>query len=168
MNLILCGMMGCGKTTIGRKIAEMSGRTFCDTDEEIVAKYGRITDIFARFGEARFREMETETVGELAQKDDLIIATGGGLTLKAENVTLLKANGKIVYLRAKHETLFSRLQKDSERPLLQSEKGLSERLTELLQARAPVYGRVADYTVDVDGKTPENIAAEIIAWADGE
>lgn len=168
MNLILCGMMGCGKTTIGRKIAEISGRTFCDTDEKIVEKYGRIADIFARFGEARFREMETETVKALAQKDNLIIATGGGLTLKAENVALLKGSGKIVYLRAKQPTLLSRLQKDSERPLLQSEKSLPERLTELLHARAPVYERVADCAIDVDGKTPEQIAAKIIAWADGE
>ena len=163
MNLILCGMMGCGKTTVGREIAARSGKVCCDTDEKIVQKHGKIADIFARYGEAHFREIETETVKELAQKDNLVIATGGGLVLKEENVTLLRKKGKIVYLRAKKETLLDRLQKDTERPLLQSENGLSNRLTELLKVRAPIYEDVADYVVDVDGKTPAEIAAEIIA-----
>ena len=163
MNLILCGMMGCGKTTIGREIAARSGKICCDTDEKIVEKHGRIADIFARYGEAHFREIETETVRALAQKDDLVIATGGGLVLKEENVELLKKSGKIVYLRAKKETLLIRLQNDGQRPLLQSEKGLSDRLEELLKARAPIYENVADHVVDVDGKTPDEIAAEIIA-----
>ncbi|MBQ8343197.1 MAG: shikimate kinase [Clostridia bacterium] len=163
MNLILCGMMGCGKTTIGREIAAHSGKICCDTDEKIVEKHGRIADIFARYGEAHFREIETETVRALAQKDDLVIATGGGLVLKEENVELLKKSGKIVYLRAKKETLLIRLQNDGQRPLLQSEKGLSDRLEELLKARAPIYENVADHVVDVDGKTPDEIAAEIIA-----
>ena len=163
MNLILCGMMGCGKTTIGREIAARSGKICCDTDEKIVEKHGRIADIFARYGEAHFREIETETVRALAQKDDLVIATGGGWVLKEENVELLKKSGKIVYLRAKKETLLIRLQNDGQRPLLQSEKGLSDRLEELLKARAPIYENVADHVVDVDGKTPDEIAAEIIA-----
>ena len=163
MNLILCGMMGCGKTTVGREIAQRSGKLCCDTDEKIVEEHGKIADIFACYGEARFREIETETVQELVQKDNLVIATGGGLVLKTENVTLLRKKGKIVYLRAKKETLLSRLQKDTERPLLQSGQSLSERLTELLKVRAPIYEGVADCVVDVDGKTPEEIAAEIIA-----
>ncbi len=165
MNLILCGMMGCGKTTVGREIARRIGAFCCDTDDLIVEKHGRIADIFALFGEGRFREIETETVKGLSQKDGLVIATGGGLVLKEENVELLKANGKIVYLRAKKETLLSRLQGDSERPLLQSKESLSDRLAQLLEVRAPIYERIADYTVDVDGKTPYEIAAEIVALA---
>ncbi len=163
MNLILCGMMGCGKTTVGREIAESTGRRWLDTDEKIVEKYGKIADIFARHGEARFREIETETVRALAQEDGLVISTGGGLVLKEENVAFLRESGKIVYLRAKQETLEERLKADKERPLLQSENSLSNRLAGLLTARAPIYQSVADYVVDVDGKTPEEIAAEIIA-----
>ena len=164
MNLVLCGMMGCGKTTVGRKIAEITGRGWCDTDALIVERHGKIADIFARFGEEKFRTLETETVRELSAQDGLVIATGGGLVLRKENCALLQEKGKIIYLRAKVETLLSRLQADTERPLLQSAQSLSERLEDLLCERAPIYERVADFAVDVDGKTPSEIAAEILAW----
>lgn len=165
MNLILCGMMGAGKTTVGIKIAEYTSRTWYDTDGLIVEKHGKIADIFAQYGEARFREIETETVKALAKQDGLVISTGGGLVLKQENNALLQQNGKIVYLRASLDTLAKRLHADGTRPLLQAEEGLCDRLTRLLKERAPIYERVADFVVDVDGKTPEEIAKEIIEIA---
>ncbi|MBQ7880057.1 MAG: shikimate kinase [Clostridia bacterium] len=167
MNLILCGMMGAGKTTIGIKIAELTGRRWYDTDGVIVDKYGKISDIFEYYGEAHFRKLETETVRELVKMDNLIISTGGGLVLKSENNALLKTNGKIVFLRASFETLSKRLIVDGTRPLLQtSTESISDRLARLMKERAPVYEHVADYVVDVDGKTPENIAAEIVKLTD--
>ena len=167
MNLILCGMMGCGKTTVGRALAKTTGKSWRDTDDLIVEKHGKIAEIFARYGEARFREMETETVRELSQKDNLIISTGGGLVLKTENVAFLKKKGRIVYLRANLETLLGRLQKDVQRPLLQAQESLSVRLTRLLTERSPIYESVCDYVVDVDGKTPDEIVREVVAWVDG-
>ena len=86
--------MGCGKTTIGRKIAENTGKRWLDTDDFIVEKHGKITDIFAKHGEAYFRDLETETVRALAQEDGLIISVGGGLVLRTENNALLRQNGK--------------------------------------------------------------------------
>lgn len=164
MNVILCGMMGAGKTTIGIKIAELTGRRWYDTDGLIVDKHGKISDIFEYYGEAHFRRLETEIVRELVQKDDLVISTGGGLVLKKENNALLQENGKIVFLRATLETLAKRLKVDGERPLLQaSTENIRDRLARLLKERAPVYEHVADYVVDVDGKTPEEIAKEIVA-----
>ena len=164
MNLILCGMMGGGKTTIGIKIAELTGRRWYDTDGLIVDKHGKISDIFEYYGEAHFRKLETEIVKELVKKDGLIISTGGGLVLKSENNALLQENGKIVFLRATLETLAQRLKVDGERPLLQtSTESIRDRLERLMQERAPVYEHVADYIVDVDGKTPEAIAKEIVA-----
>lgn len=164
MNLILCGMMGAGKTTIGIKIAELTGRRWYDTDGLIVDKHGKISDIFEYYGEAYFRKLETEIVADLAQKDDLVISTGGGLVLKKENNALLQEKGKIVFLRAQLETLSKRLKVDGERPLLQtSAENLQDRLARLMKERSPVYEHVADYIVDVDGKTPEEIAKEIIA-----
>ena len=164
MNLILCGMMGAGKTTIGIKIAELTGRRWYDTDGLITDKHGKISDIFEYYGEAHFRKIETEIVKDLAQKDGLVISTGGGLVLKKENNALLQENGKIVFLRASVETLAKRLKVDGERPLLQtSTENLRDRLERLLKERAPVYEHVADFAVDVDGKTPETIAEEIIA-----
>ncbi len=163
MNLILCGMMGAGKTTIGIKIAELTGRRWYDTDELIVDKYGKISDIFEYYGETHFRKLETEIVKDLAQKDHLVISTGGGLVLKKENNTLLQGNGKIVFLRATLETLAKRLKVDGNRPLLQtSTESIRDRLSRLLTERTPVYEHVADYIVDVDEKKPEEIAREIV------
>ena len=100
MNIVLCGMMGAGKTTIGIKIAEITGKRWYDTDGVIVDKYGKISDIFEYYGEPHFRKLETEVVKELSQKDELVISTGGGLVLKKENNELLQQNGKIIFLRA--------------------------------------------------------------------
>ncbi|MBR2375989.1 MAG: shikimate kinase [Clostridia bacterium] len=164
MNLILCGMMGAGKTTIGIKIAEITGRRWYDTDGLIVDKHGKISDIFEYYGEAHFRKLETEIVKELVKQDGLVVSTGGGLVLKTENNALLQENGKIVFLRATLDTLSKRLKVDGERPLLQtSTENIRQRLERLLRERTPVYEHVADYIVDVDGKTPETIAKEIVA-----
>ncbi len=164
MNLILCGMMGAGKTTIGIKIAERTELRWYDTDGLIVDKHGKISDIFEYYGEAHFRKLETEIVKELAEKDNLVISTGGGLVLKKENNELLQKKGKIVFLRAKLETLAKRLKVDGTRPLLQtSTESIRDRLARLMQERSPIYEHVADYIVDVDGKTPEQIADEIVA-----
>ncbi|MBQ8428540.1 MAG: shikimate kinase [Clostridia bacterium] len=165
MNLILCGMMGAGKTTVGIKIAEKSNRRWYDTDEVITKRYGDISSIFAREGEAYFRGLETETVQELSKQDGLVISVGGGLVLKEENVSLLKRKGKIFLLRATKQTLLARLQGDRNRPLLQGEERLEDRLESLLSTRGPIYEKVADFIVDVDGKTVAEIAEEILAIA---
>ena len=163
MNLILCGMMGAGKTTVGIKIAELTGRRWYDTDGCIVDKHGKISDIFEYYGEAHFRKLETEVVKELVKQDELIISSGGGLVLKEENNKLLQENGKIIFLRASLETLLKRLKLDGTRPVLQtSAENIKERLVKLLEERTPIYEHVADYIVDVDGKTPEEIAKEIV------
>ncbi len=163
MNLILCGMMGAGKTTIGIKIADLTGRRWYDTDEIIVDRHGKISDIFEYYGEPHFRKLETEVVRELVKNDDLVISTGGGLVLKRENDVLLKENGKIVFLRAKIETLAKRLKVDGERPLLQtSTESIRDRLARLMAERSPVYEGVADFIVDVDDKKPEEVAKEIV------
>ena len=163
MNLILCGMMGAGKTTIGIKIAEMTGRRWYDTDGLITDKYGKISDIFEYYGEAHFRRLETNIVKELSKQDDLVISTGGGLVLKKENNALMQEKGKIIFLRASIDTLSKRLRVDGTRPLLQtSTESIRDRLAKLMKERTPVYEHVADYVVDVDGKTPEAIASEII------
>lgn len=164
MNLILCGMMGAGKTSVGVKIAELTGRRWYDTDQMIVDRYGNISDIFEYYGEQYFRRIESGIVKELIRSDDLVISTGGGLVLKRENYESLHTNGRIVFLRAKVETLVKRLKIYDNRPLLQVGSGrIAERIKELLRERAPVYEHAADYIVDVDDKTVEEVAAEAIA-----
>ena len=168
MNLVLCGMMGAGKSTIGIKIAELTGRRWYDTDGVISDRYGKISDIFEYYGEPHFRKLETEIVKELAEQDDLVISTGGGLVLKSENNATLQKNGKIVFLRASLQTLNQRLVVDGTRPLLQaSTESISDRLARLLKERSPIYEHVADYIVDVNDKTPLEIAKEIVALTQG-
>ena len=160
--------MGAGKTTVGIKVAELTGRRWYDTDGLIVDKYGKIADIFEYYGEAHFRKLETEIVKDLAKMDGLIISTGGGLVLKKENNVVLQENGKIIFLRASLDTLSNRLKVNGERPLLQtSTESIRDRLEKLMKERTPVYEHVADYIVDVDGKTPEEIAREIITLVSG-
>ncbi len=154
-------MMGSGKSTVGQCLAERLSARYVDTDGVIEGRFGRIADIFEKHGEGYFRDLETQVVKEISTQDGLVIAAGGGLVLREENVHLLKASGKIVFLRAGVQTLVNRLQGDTERPLLQTAQSLTARLEEMLKLRAPIYERVADKIVDVDGKTPQEIAEEI-------
>lgn len=161
MNLILCGMMGCGKTTIGRRIEELTGCLRLDTDELIEQTHGKISDIFQTHGEGYFRDLETETLQSLLGKEEIILSTGGGIVLREQNVALLKKIGKVVFLRAEKQTLFERLQADTTRPLLQT-GALSERLDTLLEERTALYENAAHVIIDVDNKSVDEIAKEIL------
>lgn len=166
MNIILCGMMGVGKSSVGIRIAELTGRRWYDTDIVISDRHGRISDIFEYYGESHFRALETEVVRELADKDGLVISTGGGLVLKPENNELLKRNGKIFFMRASFETLLGRVKADETRPLLRDTGKTSEKLGELLAQRTPVYEAVADCIIDTDGKSVDEVAREIVLRAE--
>ncbi len=160
MIISLCGMMGVGKTTVGIQLAKSAMLAWFDTDKVIEDNYGKISDIFAKYGEEYFRNLETQTVHALCEKEGVILSLGGGLVLRQENVETLKNKGKIVYLRAKKETLVQRLRFDTARPLLQGED-IETRVENLLEKRAGIYEQVADYIVDVDGKTVDEIVKEI-------
>ena len=163
MNIILCGMMGAGKTTVGIKISDLTGMRWYDTDDLITQKYGKISGIFEFYGEERFREIESEIVRGIAGEDNCVISTGGGLVLKPENNELLKKNGRIFFMRASFETLLKRVRADETRPLLKNTGKTAETLGKLLEERTPVYEHVADYIVDTDGRSVDEVADEIIA-----
>ena len=163
MNIVLCGMMGVGKSSVGVRIAERTGRMWYDTDVVITDRYGRISDIFEFYGEGHFRSLETEIVRELSERNDLVISTGGGLVLKPENNEMLKKNGRVFFMRAGFETLLKRVRADESRPLLKNTGKTAETLGKLLEMRTPVYEHVADYIVDTDGKSVDEVADEIIA-----
>ena len=165
MNIVLCGMMGVGKSSVGIRIAEKTGRRWYDTDIVITDRFGRISDIFEYYGEAHFRALETDVVKELAGMDGLVISTGGGLVLKYENTDLLKKNGRIFFMRASFETLLGRVRADETRPLLKDNGKIAEKLGELLAERTPVYEAVADFIVDTDNKSVDEVADEIIRLA---
>ncbi len=156
MNVVLCGMMGCGKSCVSREMGRLYGYEVIDTDAEIEKKYGKISDIFAARGEEYFRGLEAQVIKEVSAKDGVVIATGGGSVLRKENVERLKACGKIIYLKTDESTIISRLENDNERPLLQG--GVKEKVHSILLAREPVYAAVADIAVKTDGRTAEEIA----------
>jgi 3-dehydroquinate synthase len=160
-NIILTGFMGAGKTTVGRLLAERLGREFVDTDEIIVARDGRsIAAIFAKEGEARFREWEATLAGELAGRRGLVIATGGRLMLDPRNAALLGATGPVFCLSARAAEILSRLGgDDSLRPLLGGDS--EARVRFLLEQRAAAYGRFR--AVETGGKSPDEVAGEIVA-----
>ena len=161
MLITLTGFMGCGKTTVGRGLAEALGCPFVDLDEEIVRKAGRdIPTIFAQDGESGFRRLEKQALERLVAKyaeSTAVLSLGGGTVTIPGAVALLKEKTLCIYLRASLETLLSRLEgQTAGRPL--AGEGLQERLT----ARLPLYESAAQVVLDTDGATPEALIDEII------
>jgi shikimate kinase len=147
-NLFLVGMMGAGKTTIGRHLARRYKKRFVDSDHEIEARTGvRIPVIFEIEGEEGFRRRETAMIDELTREDGVILATGGGAVLNPDNRHCLKSRGFVVYLRVLPNFLFERTSHDKNRPLLQVADPLA-RLEELFAQRDPIYQDVADIVVE--------------------
>ncbi len=162
-NIILIGFMGSGKTSLGIRLSYQLKRTMIDTDKWIEQRQKRtVSEIFAACGEEAFRKLETMCLEELtATAQRQIISVGGGLPIRKENHSLLKELGKVFYLKASPETIYERLKNDTTRPLLQVEdpKG---RIRALLEQRSPIYGSCADVTVEVSGKSFEEIVEEIV------
>lgn len=155
-NIVLIGMPGAGKTTIGRKLSKALGRPVLDADDKVVEQTGRtIKDLFQE-GEDVFRQAETEAVKTLAAMDGIIISCGGGVVKRPENIGYLQQNGKIFFLNRDLAAIAGSVDKVT-RPLLNSAE---DRLTELYKERMPLYLKYADYTIPVDenfDKTTEYI-----------
>ncbi len=142
--IILVGMMGAGKTTLGRQLARCLERDFYDLDQELVARCGvPITTIFDIEGEQGFRKRETLELDVCSRRFGIVLATGGGAVLSEANQQLLRERGTVVYLRASESELYRRLERDKTRPLLQTANP-RQRITELLQMRGPIYESLAD------------------------
>ena len=161
MSVILIGMQGSGKTTVMNTFERIYGYSTADVDSWIEREYGTISEIFSDYGEAYFRDIETETIKKIFNDgvNAAVVSTGGGSVLREENVRIFKKNGKIVYLRATLDTLIARLEGDRTRPLLKGD--INERLTKLMNERSELYERVADVIIDTDDLTPEQILAKI-------
>ena len=146
-NLILVGMMGSGKTTIGRTLAKHLDKIFVDSDEEVQQRTGvTIPHIFDVEGEAGFRLRESAAISELMKRDNMVLATGGGAILAEQNRDMLRQNGIVVYLRANVHDLWLRTRHDRNRPLLQTDDPRAK-LTELFEQRDPLYQQAADIVV---------------------
>ena len=159
-NLALIGFMGTGKTSVGRLVAESLGFDFLDTDEMIQSRTGRsIADIFAKEGEAAFRELERQVVVELSARERTVISTGGGLPTNSGNLDLLKSFALVVCLWAGPEKIWERVRHQSHRPLLH-DPDPQKKINELLAVRAPFY-RQADVLVNTDQRSAREVAQQI-------
>lgn len=154
-NLILIGMPGCGKSTVGKFLAEKTGKTFVDADACLVEKAGKsIPEIFADVGESGFRALEREILAQLGKESGLVIATGGGCVTQARNYPLLHQNGTLIWLQRE----IAKLPVDG-RPLSQTND-----LAKMYEARKPMYTHFADYTVDNNGNPEDATNAIIRIW----
>ncbi len=161
-SLFLVGPMGAGKSTVGRLLAERLGFDFHDSDQEIEARTGAtIPMIFDIEGEAGFRRREAQVIDELTQKPNIVLATGGGAVLRADNRKHLRSRGFVIYLHSDVDNLFERVRHDRKRPLLQNDdpKGT---LAEILRQREPLYREVADLVVQTEAVPVSNVVRRIL------
>jgi shikimate kinase len=162
-SIVLIGMMGTGKSVVGKVLEEKTGLRRFDTDEVVSSKSKMpVNEIFSTHGEGHFRDLETETLRSMSLEEPAIIVTGGGIVVRGENVDLLRQLGTVVWLDADQATLRMRIRRLSDRPLLQTANPEAT-LSELLVAREPLYRKAADLRVDISQKNPEEIAELILA-----
>ncbi len=164
MNLVLIGYRGTGKSSVAKLLAARLGMEVVSLDQEIVRQAGRsIPEIVAADGWPAFRDLEAEVTKQVAQRDRVIIDAGGGVILRPENVDHLRRRGKLVWLRASVSVIVGRIEGGTQRPPLTAGRSFTEEVEEVLRERTPLYEAAADYQVDTDGRTPEEVAAAVAA-----
>ena len=162
-SIVLIGMMGAGKSCVGRCLQRGTNLALIDTDDIVASKFGiSIPEIFSKYGEQGFREAETQALEELAPAKPTIIVTGGGIVLREKNVDYLKRLGVIVWLDGNEETLFERASRARTRPLLQGENP-REAFAQMLQARLPLYAKLGNIRIDTSMLTDDEVAVAILS-----
>jgi shikimate kinase len=160
-NIFLVGLMGAGKTSIGKLLAKRLGKAFVDSDQEIERSTGvRIPVIFEIEGEAGFRAREARMLAELVHGGNIVLATGGGAVLSPQNRALLAQNGTVIYLRAAVADLWNRTRHDKNRPLLRTAEPVAK-LEQLYAERDPLYREIADIIVDTGEQSPGSLAHKL-------
>lgn len=161
-NIVLCGFMGCGKTTVGKQLAKITNMEYIDLDQYIEQQQSTtISNIFAQHGEEYFRDLEHNAAKELSQKQGYIIAAGGGTLLYKRNVQALKQSGTVVLLNVPLNTIKHRLRYDKKRPLLQR-PDKDKVMEEMYNSRLPLYKQASDVVINAN-KSPLATAEEIKA-----
>lgn len=164
-NIVLIGMMGTGKSTVGALLAAEAGLRLVDLDQMIVMETGRsIPEIFAEKGETFFRDTESRLLGRVLADEGIVLATGGGVVLRQGNCRAMLENGLVIALKASADDIIARVGEDENRPLLAG--GAKVRVTALLEERKNAYD-FAHHTVDTTGKNAEQVALEILTRCRG-
>ena len=160
-NIVLCGFMGTGKSTVGRMVAEQLRFAFLDTDTVIEARAGKnIAQIFADQGEPAFRELENKIVKELALRERTVVSTGGGLVVNPDNLASLRQHALVVCLWASPEGIFARVKNQNHRPLLDGPEPL-EKIRRLLEERKPAY-KQADVLLNTEIRSVREVAQQVV------
>lgn len=161
-NIILVGLMGAGKTSVGKALARLTGWAFIDSDHEVEFRAGvRIPTIFDIEGESGFRVREAEVIRDIVQRHNVVLATGGGAVLNPEIRKLLAQSGVVVYLRASVEELYHRTRHDKQRPLLQTANPRAQ-LERLYQEREPLYREVAHLIVESGRQGVQHLSQQLL------
>ncbi len=165
-NIYLIGFMGVGKSAVARELHKKLDLPLIEMDQEIVDRQGmEISEIFARHGEAFFRDLESALLSEIANGHDAIVSCGGGAVLREENVSAMQNSGMVVLLTAEPETILERVKGFSHRPLLEGKMNV-DAIRELMAQRKPAYENACQYFVSTDGKQPAEIADGIVVLRD--
>ena len=160
-NLYLIGFMGSGKSTIAKHLARKLSVKAIESDQMIEQEQGMtISDIFKDKGEKYFRDVETALMKKLSGEKGLVVSCGGGVVLRPENVSAMKDSGSIILLTASPQTVYSRVRRSTNRPILNGNMNI-EYISRLMEKRQPLYTAAADLIISTDGKTPDAIAREI-------
>ncbi|RLW60440.1 MAG: shikimate kinase I [gamma proteobacterium symbiont of Stewartia floridana] len=160
-NLFLIGPMGAGKTTVGRQLAEYFRKEFIDSDLEIQRRTGvDIPTIFEFEGEEGFRQREQEVIDELTQREEVVLATGGGAVIREQNRKALSSRGLVIYLHCTVEQQFERTHRDKNRPLLQTDDPMAK-LKSLMAERDPLYRQTADLLISTEGRNTQAVLQDI-------
>ena len=170
-NIILIGYRCTGKTTVGSRLALLTGRHFVDTDDRFAERFGTIADFVAAHGWEAFRDREAGILEAVCRNDDTVVATGGGIVLRPANVALMKARGLVVWLKASLGTISQRMAADpasrDSRPGL-TDYPLPVEIEKTLAERAPLYEEAMDIRIDTDGMAVEEICRRVIAATVGK
>lgn len=162
-NIFLVGPMGAGKSTVGKRLADLRGMIFVDSDAEIELRTGvDIPYIFEREGECGFRRREHDAIADLTQREGIVLATGGGAILDADNRRRLSARGYVVYLHATLDQQVHRTSRAANRPLLNASADRRETLRRLFELRDPLYREIADLIIHTDGRNARTLVREIV------
>jgi len=162
-NIILVGPMGSGKTTIGRRLSERLTLDFFDSDHEIVNTTGvSIDHIFDVEGEKGFRDRESDVLKKLCNMANIVLATGGGAVILKENRELMKKASSIIYLSSSVDQILRRTAKSKTRPLLEKSNNRRKTITDIVEARDPLYREVSSHIIDTNGKKLHEVIDEII------
>ena len=165
MNIILIGMRGSGKTTVGKLLSQKIGYMFAESDGLIEASVREnIQKYVEKHGWPEFRELESKIISKIVKSDKTVISTGGGVVKRQKNIDNLKRNGILILLSAKVKTLYSRIGATRSRPLLTNAKSIKDDLNEVFKKRKSLYEKVADYIIDVNNKNIQQVVDEIIFY----